>query len=151
PKSKQSPYDGGLRTPIILRWTGHIVPNRDEVHPVSSLDLVPTLLKLAGLEKDASQPGIDLLDKNAVESRKTVFGECFTHDFVDLLSPEKNLRFRWMIEDGWKLIVPQPSEKTGIELYYLPDDPHETKNLAESQPQRLKTMLSVLLNEKWNN
>ena len=24
PKSKQSPYDGGLRTPIMVRWPGHI-------------------------------------------------------------------------------------------------------------------------------
>ncbi|MDR0337717.1 MAG: sulfatase [Planctomycetaceae bacterium] len=146
PKSKQSQYDGGLRTPIIVRWTGHITPNRNNTHSVSSLDIVPTLLKLAGLEKDTSQPGIDLLDSNAVESRKAVFGECFTHDFVDLLRPEKNLRFRWMIEDGWKLIVPQSGERTGIELYYLTDDPNETKNLAQSQQQeqRIESMLSKL-------
>jgi len=45
-----------------------------------------------------------------------MYGECFTHDIVDLHDPSKNLRFRWLIDDGWKLIVPQPGEETGIEL-----------------------------------
>jgi uncharacterized sulfatase len=144
PKSKQSQYDGGLRTPVILRWPGHIKPGRDDSHPVSSLDIVPTLLKLAGLEKDASQPGLDLLDTSAIVSRKAIFGECFTHDFVDLSLPEKNLRFRWMIENGWKLIVAQPDEETGTELYNLLDDPHEMKNLIELQPKRAAAMLPKL-------
>ena len=26
PKSKQSPYDGGLRTPIVIRWPGNVQP-----------------------------------------------------------------------------------------------------------------------------
>jgi len=44
PKSKQSPYDGGLRTPIMVRWKGRLVPKTSDV-PVSSLDLFPTILK----------------------------------------------------------------------------------------------------------
>jgi hypothetical protein len=61
-----------------------------------------------------------------------------------LQKPEKNLRFRWIIEENWKLIAAQPDEKTGIELYYLLDDPNETQNLAETQPQRVKTLLTKL-------
>ena len=26
PRSKQSPYDGGLRTPILVRWPGKVAP-----------------------------------------------------------------------------------------------------------------------------
>jgi uncharacterized sulfatase len=89
-------------------------------------------------------PGVILLDKDAVAARKTVYGECFTHDFVDLHNPEKNLRFRWMIEDGWKLIVAQPGEQTGVELYNVLDDPHEERNLATLQPQRVEEMLPKL-------
>ena len=144
PKSKQSQYDGGLRTPIIIRWPDKIKPRKDDTHPVMSIDIAPTLLKIVGCEKIPSQPGIDLLDPKAVENRKTIYGECFTHDFIDLDRPEKNLRFRWMIEAGWKLIVPQPGEETGLELYSILIDPGEENNLAAKEKQRVDTMLPKL-------
>ena len=141
PKSKQSPNDGGLGTPIMVRWPGKIKPQRDDTHLASSLDIVPTLLKIAGCEKKETQPGLDLLNRQTIEKRTALFGECFTHDFVDLDRPEKNLRFRWMIDGHWKLIVPQPGEEIGIELYDLSTDPHETKNLADSERNRIDAML----------
>lgn len=144
PKSKQSQYDGGLRTPIMIRRPDKIKPRRDDTHPVLSIDIAPTLLKMIGHGKIPSQPGVDLLDSEAVEKRKAIYGECFTHDFVDLDRPEKNLRFRWMIEDGWKLIVAQPGEETGVELYNLLRDPQEENNLADEEKQRVDTMLPKL-------
>ena len=50
PKSKQSPYDGGVRTPIMLRWPGHIAP-RESQELAMSIDLAPTLLTAAGLDR----------------------------------------------------------------------------------------------------
>lgn len=43
PKSKQSQYDGGLRTPIMVRWPGKVAPRMSDV-PISSLDILPTVL-----------------------------------------------------------------------------------------------------------
>jgi arylsulfatase A-like enzyme len=48
PKSKRSPYDGGLRTPIMLRLPGKIEPAKYETL-VSSVDLAPTILHACGL------------------------------------------------------------------------------------------------------
>src|SRR6185312_16328710 len=56
PKSKQSPYDGGLRTPIMVRWPGHVAPGKVE-HLATSLDIAPTLLAAAGLKPDRDMPG----------------------------------------------------------------------------------------------
>ena len=48
PKSKQSQYDGGLRTPIMIRWTGHVKPSaRTLWHRRSTSH--PTLLAAAQL------------------------------------------------------------------------------------------------------
>ncbi len=43
PKSKQSPYDGGLRTPILIQWKNRIGP-RVSNDLAQSIDIVPTLL-----------------------------------------------------------------------------------------------------------
>jgi uncharacterized sulfatase len=139
PKSKQSPYDGGLRTPILIRWPGHIA-SRGIEQPVSSIDLFPTLLKVAGMAVPKGTPGIDLLNDRAVKSREAVFGACFTHDIPDLDFPERGLRWRWMVRDGWKLILPDPvNEPTGApELYRIRDDPHESVNLAASESRRVR-------------
>jgi uncharacterized sulfatase len=138
PKSKQSPYDGGLRTPIILRWPGKIAPRRSAAL-ASSVDIAPTLLRIAGIQPPPELPGIDLLDPAATERRRVVYGACFTHDAIDLENPARNVRWRWCIEDAWKLIVPDPSnEPLGrVELYDLERDPFETRNLAADAAARV--------------
>ena len=50
-------YDAGHRTPILLRWPGKIAPRRDE-HPVSSIDIVPTLLEATGIKAPEEVNGI---------------------------------------------------------------------------------------------
>jgi len=134
PRSKQSPYDGGLRTPILLRWPARITPRRVEA-PASSIDLAPTLLQAAGIAKQPAMPGINLLDIAAVEARKAVFGACFTHNAVDLDVPSSGLRWRWIVAGEWKLIVPsaQHEPNGAAELYRIALDPHETSNLFATQ------------------
>jgi uncharacterized sulfatase len=138
PKSKQSPYDGGLRTPILLRWPGRIRP-RNSPHLAGAVDLMPTLLGACGIQPPPDLPGINLLDTRALRRRTALFGACFTHDAVDLDQPARNLRWRWGIEGWWKLIVPDPVNEPGgaVELYDLAADPFETRNLAGLKPDRV--------------
>jgi uncharacterized sulfatase len=112
-RSKLSPYDGGLRTPIMLRQPGTIEPRSSDA-PVSAIDIMPTVLAACGVPAPAGLPGVDLLDAKAVAARRQIFGECFTHTLVDLDDPAKSLLWRWTIRDDvqtprqhrWKLIVP---------------------------------------------
>lgn len=138
PKSKQSPYDGGLRTPILLHRPGHIRA-QDSPHLAAAVDLMPTLLGACGIPLPSDLPGVNLLDTRAPRRRTTLFGACFTHDAVDLDRPARNLRWRWGIAGWWKLIVPDPvNEPDGaVELYDLAADPFETRNLAELKPDRV--------------
>jgi len=143
-KSKQSPYDGGLRTPIMVRWKGRLSPKTSDV-PVSSLDLLPTILNASGVKPPADLPGVDLANETAVAARRALFGECFTHDFKDLRRATPNLRWRWILEDGWKLILPAPQNETGEpELYFLPEDPREEKSLAGTNPPRVQRLRAQL-------
>lgn len=144
PRSKQSPYDGGLRTPIMVRWPEKIAPAMSDT-PVISLDLFPTILKACGIPLPKDLPGIDLTDTAAVKARKTLTGECFTHNFVDQENPASSLRWRWILEDGWKLIVPAPqNEKGDPELYQINDDPNEEHDRAAAEPERAAALRAKL-------
>ncbi len=149
PKSKQSQYDGGVRTPIMIRWPGKVKPQMsDEL--ATSIDIMPTLLKAAGLSSTKDMQGIDLFDAKALKARQTIYGECFTHNAVDLQVPASSLRWRWTIEDHWKLIVPakQNEPDAPIELYDLKKDPFEENNLAAKEPGRV-TALTKKLDAWW--
>ena len=146
PRSKTSQYDGGLRTPIMLRWPGRIKPGRDERTPAISIDLAPTILAACGLEATAPMQGVNLLDTETLAQRKAIFGEVFLHNAVDIHDPASSLIWRWCVEGSWKLILPEarniPDEP--VELYNVIDDPYEKENVAAAQPDRVARLRGLI-------
>jgi uncharacterized sulfatase len=145
PRSKMSPYDGGLRTPLMIRWPGKVKP---ALHNdlVSTVDVVPTVLQAAGVKKRPEMTGLSLLavaeDKGRLP-REAVFGEIFVHTAVSLDQPGLNLTHRWVRKGDWKLILPQ-AKNARPELYNLKDDPHEGKNLAGREKARVAELSKAL-------
>jgi arylsulfatase A-like enzyme len=143
PRSKLSPYDGGLRTPVLLRWPGHTKPGRyDDL--VSTVDIAPTILSACGVKVPAAMAGLNLLDAASGKGplkRKAVFGEIFEHTAIDLDKPAVNLTHRWVREGDWKLIVPV---KGAVELYNVKLDPFEKKDLAAENPERVKALRATV-------
>ena len=150
PRSKRSQYEGGTRTPIFVKAPG-VAPRMMTDALASTIDIVPTVLKATGQPVPESLPGIDLLDPVAVEDRRAIYGEIFEHDIRSMDDPAASLRFRWMIEGGWKLIVPhRPLEPDApVELFNLALDPTETRNLADEEPERV-TRMTAMLDAWWN-
>jgi len=145
PRSKQSPYDGGLRTPILIRWPGHVKPRMsDEL--ASSIDIVPTILTALGIERPQQLQGINLLDAKAVAARKAIYGECFTHNAVNLENPASSLRWRWISDRDWKLLVPDTRNEPDahVELYAIATDPDEKTNLANDKPEIVEQLTREL-------
>jgi arylsulfatase A-like enzyme len=146
PKSKRSPYDGGLRTPILVRWPGQVAPAKFDT-PVSSLDIIPTILKAAGITPPTELPGRDLIEiakQGGQSDRTALFGEIFDHDIADLDRPAKSLQYRWTLSEGrWKFILPADSNAPP-ELYDVLADPHETSNLAVKQPDLVRKLTESL-------
>lgn len=148
-RGKRSQYDGGIRTPIMIRWPGHVTPRRDEMHLASSIDLFPTIVSAVGVADPSlieSLPGVNLLDEKQVAARKRIFGDIYEHDAYDIERPAASLRFRWIIEGDWKLIAPNLERvPEGVtELYHLSEDPDEARNLAESEPDRVSALRKSL-------
>lgn len=151
PRSKRSPYDGGLRTPIMVHWPGRIEPRRDDASLVGSIDLAPTILTACGLKPTEAMPGVDLLDRRAVEQRQTIFGEVYAHNVADVDVPTKSLQYRWCISGPWKLIVPNRANEPDavVELFDVVADPLEQTNLADRTPNRVAELHSRL-NAWWS-
>jgi len=134
PRSKLSPYDGGVRTPILVSMPGAIAP-ADYPTLVSSIDIAPTILAAAGLPKMETMPGLNLLEviaEHGHTSRTAVFGEIFDHNVGDIDNPLAGLRFRWCVDRNWKLILPAMRDKPA-ELYDVLADPFEHHDLAATQ------------------
>ena len=146
PRSKLSPYDGGLRTPIMLRRPGTIEPKTSDAL-ASAIDIAPTVLAACGVEPPEGLPGVNLLDEQAVAGRKQIFGECYTHTIVDLDDPAKSLLWRWTVTDRWKLIVPATAGGES-ELFDIAADPAEATNLAAARPEIVRE-LSTSLDGWW--
>jgi arylsulfatase A-like enzyme len=149
-RAKLTQYEAGHRTPIMIRWPGRVRPARSE-QAVSSIDVAPTLLRAVGLQPTPAMQDVDLLDPAARAKRTAVFGECFTHDAVDLDRPAASLRYRWVVEGDWRLIVPDAQNVPNgqIELYNLAQDPGEERNLATLEADRVRA-LRQRLDAWWN-
>jgi uncharacterized sulfatase len=145
PRSKLSQYDGGLRTPIMIRWPGRVEPSMVDT-PVSSIDIAPTILDAVGMKPTAAMQGINLLDAQAVADRQAIFGETFAHDAVDVDRPAACLQYRWCVSWPWKLIVPNnavlPDGK--LELFNVADDPTEKHDQAEEQHAEVEKLTNQL-------
>jgi arylsulfatase A-like enzyme len=145
PRSKRSPYEGGVRTPITIRWPGHVEPGVRET-VVTSLDLAPTTLAACGVEPPAAMDGIDLVATAAGDTpaRPGVFGEIYEHDVADLDRPDASLLYRWTVQGSHKLILPTAPD-SAPELYDVIADPAETRNLANAEPDRVAALRASIL------
>ncbi len=76
PFGKWNLYDTGTRTPLIVSWPGHIAPGTRTPALVSWIDILPTLLELAGGQIPAGIDGqsfAGLLTGAAQSHRETIF------------------------------------------------------------------------------
>ena len=160
PRSKQTPYEGGIRTPIMFSWPAKMkAAERKEL--VSSIDLVPTMLAAAGARIPNDLPGMNLmanLKSGDAIKRKQIFGESFAHDIADIEKPEASLLFRWCIEDKWKLLLTydgevnrykstHPRTEKRPQLFDLIKDPHEKENVAAANPKVVARLAKAI--EGW--
>ncbi|MBA2115375.1 sulfatase family protein [Bremerella alba] len=154
PRGKRSVYDGGTRTPIMIRYPGHVKPASNKTDLASSIDVVPTILDAVGIKTDYNFPGISLLDQAQVNQREAIFGEIFAHDIPDYRQPELGLHYRWIIDGDYKLIVPSGLDDgeygpDKLALFHVSEDPEEQHNVIAKHPE-IAARLDKKLNAWWN-
>lgn len=99
PGDKTTLYDGGIRTPWIVKWPAAIEANQRTISLVSSIDIAPTFLELAGLNPSESFEGssfLPTLRDPTTSTRSHAFAEDHWHDYED--------HGRAVATQSWKLV-----------------------------------------------
>jgi Arylsulfatase A and related enzymes len=129
-------YEGGTRVATIVQWPGRVKPG--VVHtPVQITDWMPTLCSLAGYrsQRDLKWDGTN------IASLLTARQEPAERPLYAVAPGWRARSLRW---GPWKLIVQGLGEGRRIELFDLPNDPGEAKNLAMQRPEELQRLLAKL-------
>ncbi len=152
-RSKNTPFEQGIRTPLLIRWDGQVRPGTHS-GLVSTVDVLPTLLAAAGIDPpDQRLPGINLLPiarGHAPASPRAVFGEIYRGYAMELEQAEKEILYRWVRWGNHKLIVSTHSDQQTM-LFDLAADPNELRNLAGNPRLRKRQQaLKRLLDDWWD-
>ena len=149
-------YEGGHRVPAIAWWPGLIEPGRRTDRTAMSIDILPTLLDLAGVDAE----GLPAMD--GVSLRSTLFDEAdaaLERDGEPRTLFWEYGRSRAVRRGRWKLVqsISRGRQKgrrasgagrpAKVELYDLASDISESMDLAAVEPARVRELSAAL--EAW--
>lgn len=144
---KGTVYEGGIRVPFFMHWPGYLPENYEVPIYAAHLDVLPTLLDIAGIE--ASLPhaidGHNLMP--AIRGEAVAWAErpLFFYWQRDLPEPYRNIAVR----EGVYKLVGQTGHNASVEdfeLFNISADPYEQTNVVAEQPEvaaRLKGLFNA--------
>ena len=128
-------FEGGTHVPFFMHWPDQINPAQFYDAPVSHLDLLPTIAAAANVKEYSVNEidGVNLLPYIKDPKRK---------------QPPRNLvwrsgEYQSILSDGWKLHVSHKPKH--FRLFNMINDPLEKHDLAESMPEKVAEMKTMLV------
>lgn len=151
PRAKGTLYDAGIEVALLMRLPGGAGAGRTPDGLVSTIDLLPTLLELAGAPVPETVQGrsfAPLLRGEAEAGREEVHAEKTYHSYYDPMRAVRTRRYKYIVnfEPAFAVEVPGDVQRGAVfrrhvelfhgaehpleELYDLETDPAERHNLA---------------------
>jgi arylsulfatase A-like enzyme len=134
---KNTLYEGGTRVCAFANWPGILHPQKFTT-AMHGVDWMPTIATVVGYEskEDLQWDGVSqwLAFKGARIMPRP------RHIYIAHRSGDASLRFQ-----DWKLIL---RAKGKNELFNIAEDPYETKDLAQTNPDKVKELAQLLKAEK---
>jgi arylsulfatase A-like enzyme len=131
-------YEGGIRVPLIITGPEITNPGRVSEQPVVSMDFFTTILTLAGIphKKNDGENLSPVLTEEKKLQRDELFWH-FPHYHGSGWKPGSAIR-----KGDWKLVVHYEDER--IELFNLAENPGETTDISEQNPEKVAELKSFL-------
>lgn len=99
PRAKTTVYDSGIKTPWLVRWPRGVRRGSETKSLISSIDLGPTILELAGVKPATTIQGksfAKILAEPTTKTRDAIFAEHNWHDFEDHSRAVRTLRYKYI-------------------------------------------------------
>lgn len=143
---KGSTWEGGMRVPCIIRWPGKIPANSTRDQMTITMDLLPTFIKLAGLElpQDRIIDGKDIWPILSGQENVSSPHKAFHYYLMDQLQAVRSGK--------WKLHLPLENKKKNwgeglgkvdLKLYDLESDIQEKTDLSRQFPEVVARLLNL--------
>ena len=160
---------GGTRNPLVVHWPERITDaGRLRTHFTHVIDVGPTILDITGIPMPTHIDGIE---------QQPMHGVTFADSLTDANAPERHTQQyfetignRSMYKDGWWLsmktaripwvLTPEAikpyapgvwdPDQDPTELYYLPDDFSQARDLAAEHPEKVKQLRELFWQEAEN-
>jgi len=124
---KGSTDEGGVRSPLLIRWPGHVEPGRRVAQVSAAIDLLPTLADLAGIDVTSEKP-LDGVSLKPLLTASSASGG----------TPNKPPLDR-QIFSHWRGLVSLRTQQFRLDhqgkLYDMVRDPGQSKDIAKQQPE----------------
>jgi arylsulfatase A-like enzyme len=132
---KRDLYEGGIRTPMIVRWPSRVPAGRTSEAVWYFADVLPTLAEIAGAEVPAAVDGISvlpaLLGEQQDAANRVLYWEFHGNELEQAV--------RWRHYKAVRLGAREP-----LELYDLDEDPGEERDVASGRPEVAATIEAFL-------
>lgn len=134
---KRDVYEGGIRTPFIVKWPARIAPGTTSEHISAFWDFLPTVSEIVGTDVPVPVDGISFL------ADMTGAGNQMEHDFLYWEFHEAGGR-QAVRQGDWKAVRNDLEHGGRIELYNLATDPGENEDLSEVFPEMVSRLDSLM-------
>ncbi len=136
PRCKTTLYDSGIGTPFIVRWPGRVRPGARCGSLVSTIDIAPTMLRLAGIEPGPSVQGEDLSPLFADPTAKVhelIFAERNWHDYASHGRAVRSERFKYIKNDDSTRALTPPADAVRSPTFQAMRRLRDAGKLTEAQ------------------
>lgn len=156
---KQDLYEGGIRVPLLVRWSGKIEPGIVSNHISAFQDFLPTACELAGVLHFGEVDGISFLPTLLGKDQRQheyLYWEFFKYNYSwkpGEISMPRNFFDKQAVRMGeWKAIRNGISEDPNapLELYNLANDIGESRNIADQHPEVLRKIEAHLKKSRFD-
>jgi arylsulfatase A-like enzyme len=139
---KRDLYEGGIRTPMIVKWPGKVKASTVSDHISAFWDVMPTLADITGAQLSASSDGISFLSEltGKKDQRQHEFLYWEFHELGGKIAVRMG---KWK---GIRLNADKNPDGP-IELYDLAMDIGETNNIAAANPEIVKKIETIIKRE----